>query len=385
MGLNFEFTAPTKIIFGCGAIAKIPQLIGGKGKRILLITGKSSTRAAPVIDKLTSVECKIFQYTIEGEPTIETVEKGVDIAREGECQLILGIGGGSVIDTAKAIAALAPNKGKLLDYLEVIGSGKELEADPLPFWAIPTTAGTGAEVTKNAVIHSPEHRVKVSLRSPLMFPEVAIVDPELTITMPPEITATTGMDALSHLLETYVCNQPNPMTGALCREGLRRIATSLRQAYDNGNDIQARTDMAMASMLGGMALANVKLGAVHGFAGPLGGMFPVPHGAACAALLPAVMEINIREVKRENLSISLARYDELGQILTGNPAAKAEDGIRWIKEMVKYLKIPNLATYGYTSTAFTILAGKAKNASSMKGNPVMLSDGALIEILEKTT
>jgi alcohol dehydrogenase class IV len=384
MDLNFEFTAPTRVIFGCGAIAKIPQLIGGKGKRILLVTGKSSARATPITDKLTLVECKVSHYTIEGEPTIETVEKGVDIARDGECQLIVGIGGGSVIDASKAIAALAPNQGKLSDYLEVIGAGKELEADPLPFMAIPTTAGTGAEVTKNAVIHSPEHRVKVSLRSPLMFPDVAIVDPELTITMPPEITATTGMDALSHLLETFVCNHPNPMTDAWCRVGLRRIATSLRLAYDNGSDIQARTDMSLASMLGGMALANVKLGAVHGFAGPMGGMFPVPHGSACAALLPAVMEINIREVKRENLSDSLARYDELGHILTGNPDAKAEDGIRWIREMVKYLKIPALSTYGLTSSAFTTLSEKAKNASSMKGNPVVLKDSDLFEILEKT-
>lgn len=384
MGLSFEFTAPTRVIFGCGAIAKIPQLVGGKGKRILLVTGNSSTRAKPIIDKLTSAECKVFQYKIDGEPTIEKVEKGVDIARNGECQLILGIGGGSAIDAAKAIAALAPNKGKLLDYLEVIGSGKELEADPLPFIAIPTTAGTGAEVTKNAVIHSPEHQVKVSLRSSLMFPDVAIVDPELTITMPPEITATTGIDALSHLLETFVCNQPSPMTDALCREGLRRIATSLRNAYDNGGDLQARTDMSLASMLGGMALANVKLGAVHGFAGPLGGMFPVPHGGACAALLPKVMEINIREVKRENLSDSLARFDELGQILTDNPGAKAVDGIRWIKEMVKYLKIPALSAYGLTSSAFTTLSEKAKNASSMKGNPVLLCDGDLFEILEKS-
>jgi alcohol dehydrogenase class IV len=384
MGLSFEFTAPTRVVFGSGILSKVPQLIGGKGKRILLVSGKNIDRSKSLADALISESCDAFRYIVEGEPTVEAVEKGIEAARREDCGLIVGFGGGSVIDCAKAIAALVPNKGKLFDYLEVIGAGKELEADPLPFIAIPTTAGTGAEVTKNAVIHSPKHQVKVSLRSPLMFPDVAVVDPELTISMPPDITATTGMDALSHLLETFVCNQPNPLTDAWCREGLRRISASLRKVFDNGNDIQARTDMALASMLGGMALANVKLGAVHGFAGPMGGMFPVPHGAACAALLPAVMEINIREVNRQNQSVSMARYDELGQILTGKADATAEDGITWIKEVVKYLKIPTLATYGLTSSAYTTLTEKAKNASSMKGNPVLLSDDELREILEKT-
>jgi alcohol dehydrogenase class IV len=384
MDLSFEFASPTRVVFGNGTLSKVSQLIGGKKKRILLVSGKNIDRSQPLANTLMLKSCDVFRYIVEGEPTIETVEKGVEAARCEDCQLVVGFGGGSVIDCAKAIAALVPNKGKLFDYLEVIGLDKELEADPLPLIAIPTTAGTGAEVTKNAVIHSPEHQVKVSLRSPLMFPDVAIVDPDLTLSLPPEITATTGMDALSHLLETFVCNQPNPMTDAWCREGLRRIAASLRKVFDNGNDIQARTDMALASMLGGMALANVKLGAVHGFAGPMGGMFPVPHGAVCAALLPAVMEINIREVNRQNQSASLLRYDELGQILTGKPDAKAEEGIVWIKKLVNYLKIPTLSTYGLTSSAFTTLTEKAKNASSMKGNPVLLSDSDLREILERS-
>src|SRR5690606_18052064 len=195
---------------------------------------------------------------------------------------------------------------------------KKLEEEPLPFIAVPTTAGTGAEVTKNAVIHSPEHNVKVSLRSPLMFPDVAVVDPELTLSMPPEITATTGMDALTHLLETFVSNQSNPFIELFCREGMRRISASLKKAYENGSDLKAREDRAMAAMLGGMALANVKLGAVHGFAGPMGGMFPVPHGAVCAALLPAVMEVNIRVLKEQKLNQALVKYDEVARILTGN-------------------------------------------------------------------
>jgi alcohol dehydrogenase class IV len=270
-------------------------------------------------------------------------------------------------------------QSELLDYLEVIGKGKKLEEKPLPFIAVPTTAGTGAEVTKNAVIHSPEHSVKVSLRSPLMFPDVAVVDPELTLSMPPEITATTGMDALTHLLETFVSNQANPFIDMLCREGMRRISVSLKKVYENGADLQAREDMAFAAMLGGMALANVKLGAVHGFAGPMGGMFPVPHGAVCAALLPAVMEINIRVLKEQKQINSIAKYLEVAQILTGNPDAKIEDGIKWAEKMVKALKIPSLSVFGLSSFDFPVLVEKAKKASSMKGNPVLLNNEQLTE------
>jgi alcohol dehydrogenase class IV len=271
-----------------------------------------------------------------------------------------------------------------MDYLEVIGSGNELEVNPLPFIAIPTTAGTGAEATKNAVIHSPEHKVKVSLRSPLMFPEVAVVDPELTLSMPPEITATSGMDALTHLLETFVSNQSNPFIDNFCREGMKRVASSLKRAYDSGNDIHAREDMAYASLLGGMALANVKLGAVHGFAGPMGGMFPVPHGAICALLLPAVMEVNIRAVTEQKLDSYYLKFTEVAKILTDNPNPRAEDGIRWAEEMVKYLKIHSLCDYGVTEADFPVAVEKAKSASSMKGNPVILSDDELMEILERS-
>lgn len=384
MGLNFEFTTPTRVIFGCGSMEKLPQLIGKNPKRILLVTGRNHQRAKQINDLLANQGSIVFHYVTDREPTLAMVSEGTEMARANNCELAIALGGGSAIDCGKAISAMATNKGDITEYLEVIGAGKELESQPLPFIAIPTTAGTGAEVTKNAVIHSPEHRVKVSLRSTMMFPSVALVDPELTLSMPPEITAISGMDALSHLLETFVCNQPNPMIDALCREALRRVAISLRQAYANGNDVEARTNMSMASMLGGMALANVKLGAVHGFAAPLGGMFPIPHGASCAVLLPAVTAVNIREVKVRGLSESVARYDELAQILTRNSLAKAGDGVEWLKDTVAYLKIPSLANYGITPSDFPALTGKAKNASSMKGNPVVLNDFQLNEILENS-
>ncbi len=384
MGINFDFSTATKIVFGNGAIKKVPGLIGDFGKKILLVTGENSERARSLTDHLPSGEYEVFPFSVKPEPTTDMISEGVTFARETGCNVVVGFGGGSVIDSAKAIAALAPNTGKLLDYLEVIGLGKKLSVNPLPFIAIPTTAGTGAEVTKNAVIHSPEHRVKVSLRSPLMLPDVAVVDPELTVSMPPEITATTGMDALTHLLETFVSNQSNPFIDTFCREGMQRISASLKKAYENGTDLEARENMAFASMLGGMALANVKLGAVHGFAGPMGGMFPAPHGAVCASLLPAVMEVNLRAAESQNQQDTLAKYNEVAQILTGNPNASAADGIRWAKETAKYLKIPQLSAFGLSTANFPNLVEKAKKASSMKGNPVLLNDEQLMEILEKS-
>ncbi len=382
--MNFEYTTASRIIFGRGSLAKVSEILEGTERKIFLVTGKNQERAKPLIDKLSIGNHEVFTFSVSREPTTEIISRGVGSAREKKCKVIVGFGGGSVIDSAKAIAALVPNKGSLIDYMEVIGKGKELEADPLTFIAIPTTAGTGAEVTKNAVIHSPEHNVKVSLRSPLMFPDAAIIDPELTLSMPPNITATSGMDALTHLLETFVSNQSNPFIDNLCREGMKRVASSLKRAYDKGNDTQAREDMAFASLLGGMALANVKLGAVHGFAGPMGGMFPVPHGAICALLLPAVMEVNIRAVTEQKNDSYYLKFTEVAKILTGNPNARAKDGISWAAGMLKYLKIPSLSVFGVTEADFPLAVEKAKRASSMKGNPVVLSDNELMEILEKS-
>jgi alcohol dehydrogenase class IV len=384
MGISFEFATATQIIFGNGTVSKVPLLLQGMGQHVLLVTGKNAARANFLTKTLEAEGFRVIIFQVEKEPDTCIISNGVKLARKTNCKTVAGFGGGSVIDSAKAIAALVPNKGELLDYLEVIGLGKKLLEKPLPFIAIPTTAGTGAEVTKNAVIHSPEHKVKVSLRSPLMFPDVAVIDPELTLTMPPEITATTGMDALTHLLETFVSNQANPFIDMFCREGMRRISASLKRAYEQGDDLKAREDLAFAAMLGGMALANVKLGAVHGFAGPMGGMLPVPHGAVCAALLPAVMEINLGVLEEHKHHQSLAKFDEVAQILTANSKARATDGIQWAKSMVDFLKIPNLSLFGLSVSDFPVLVEKAKKASSMKGNPVLLSDERLMKILVKS-
>ncbi|MEN8115613.1 MAG: iron-containing alcohol dehydrogenase [Bacteroidota bacterium] len=381
MGLEFQFATASQIIFGNNSIAKVPGLVSGMGKKVFLVTGKNSERAL-TLTKQFSQETEVSIIQVESEPTIEVVDAGVELARKNGCNVVVGFGGGSVIDSAKAIAALVPNKGELMDYLEVIGFGKPLVESPLPCIAIPTTAGTGAEVTKNSVIKSTEHNVKVSLRSNLMYPDVAVVDPVLTWSMPPALTATTGADALTHLLETFVSNQANPFIDMLCREGLQRISHSLLNAFDDGNNKQARESIAMASMLGGMALANVKLGAVHGFAGPMGGMFPIPHGEICACLMPAVVEMNIEAMKEKNSDLS--KFDELAQIFTGNENAIAADGIVWMENLIRELQIPALSELGLTETDFPELVEKAKNASSMKGNPVELTDDQLTWILEKS-
>jgi alcohol dehydrogenase class IV len=276
------------------------------------------------------------------------------------------------------------NRGDLLDYLEVIGRGKPLTYAPAPYIAVPTTAGTGSEVTRNAVLASPEHRVKVSLRSPSMLPRLAVVDPELTYSMPPAVTASTGLDALTQVLEPYISNQANPMTDAICREGLWRAARSLRRAYQDGSDAAAREDMALVSLFGGLALANAKLGAVHGFAGPLGGLFHAPHGTICARLLPYVMEANVRALQaRMPESPSLARYDEVAQLLTGDNTARATDGVIWVQDLCQALDVSPLSNFGLSEDDFPMVVDKAQRASSMKGNPILLTDEELTHILRR--
>jgi alcohol dehydrogenase class IV len=331
--------------------------------------------------KITNIQT--FTFSITGEPTIEMILEGVRLARKNACDVVISIGGGSVIDGAKAISALLTNSGDIMEYLEVIGQGKPLTQASAPCIAIPTTAGTGAEVTRNSVLTSTEHRVKVSLRSPTMLPDLAVIDPELTYSMPPSLTASTGLDALTQNLEPFVSKQSNPLTDALCREGLRRISRSLRRAFENPRDTSAREDMSIASLFGGLALANSKLGAVHGFAGPMGAMFPIPHGVICACLLPHVMEINVKALQQKGPFEFLSRYDEVARLLTGKPDAKATDGIDWIHDLCNALNVASLFELGITEAHFPEMIAGAKRASSMKGNPIELTDEALIEILRK--
>jgi alcohol dehydrogenase class IV len=304
--------------------------------------------------------------------------------REHGCTVIAGLGGGSAIDTGKAIAALLTNPGDPLNYLEVIGRGQPLQQTPLPYLAIPTTAGTGSEVTRNAVLASHEHRVKVSLRSPLMLPRAAIVDPELTYSLPPSITASTGLDALTQLIEPYTCNSPNPLVDAICREGMQRAARSLKRAYQDGADLEARENMSLAALFGGMALANAKLGAVHGFAGPLGGLFPAPHGMICARLLPFVVEANVRALQtREPNSPVLRRYNEVAQLLAGRSTAGVNDAIGRLHQLCIDLDVAPLSQFGFTPNDIPTVVAQAQKASSLKGNPIALTAEELSDILQQ--
>lgn len=381
--MNFEFATATRILFGAGRLAEVGTIARSLGTRALVVTGSRGEPTQRILELLARENIAGVRFVVTGEPTIALVEQGVTVARESDCQFVIAIGGGSVIDAGKAIAAMLANEGSLLDYVEVIGRGKSLSMPSRPFIAIPTTAGTGAEVTRNAVLASLEHRVKVSLRSPLMLPTIALIDSELTYELPPTLTASTGLDALTQLIEPFTCNRTNPLTDAICREGMTRVARSLRVAYHDGKNAAAREDMAIASLFGGLALANAGLGAAHGFAAPIGGMFNAPHGAVCAALLPHVMAINVRALRSDPAAdAKLHRYDEVARLLTDNPVAKADDGINWVRELTRELQIPKLSAYGINETHVPELIAKAAQASSMKANPVSLRPEELTEILQ---
>ena len=373
---SFEFATATRIIFGPGTLREAATVTQQLGSRPLVVTGKAARHVEAVPAAAT--------LAVAGEPTLDVVRAGVERARQERCDVVVGIGGGSVLDAGKAIAMLLANGGDPLDYVEVIGAGKVITKASAPFIAIPTTAGTGSEVTRNAVLGSPQHTLKVSLRSPLMLPRVAIVDPTLTHDLPADVTASTGLDALTQLIEPFVSCRANPLVDALCRDGIRRVANSLRRVYTDGNDSVAREDMALASLFGGMALANAGLGAVHGFAAPIGGMFDAPHGAVCAALLPHVMEINVRALQQRDMgSAVLYRYHELARLLTATPGMKTANGIGWVRETVKALKIPGLSAYGITAADVPGIVERAAKASSMRGNPITLTREELAEIVTR--
>jgi alcohol dehydrogenase class IV len=382
--MNFEFATASRIIFGPGTVRQTGTLAAGFGKQALVVGGASGERAARLSELLAESGIFVTQLAVNGEPTVDVVREGTMIAVSQRCELVIGIGGGSALDAGKAISALATNPGDIYQYLEVIGQGKPLTAPPLPFIAIPTTAGTGTEVTRNAVIGSPQHSVKVSIRHPLMLPKIALIDPELTYSLPPQVTATSGMDALTQLIEPFTCNQPNPIVDALCRDGIVRSSRSLRKAFEHGEDHESRIDLSYTSMLGGVALANARLGGAHGFAGPIGGMASAPHGAICARLLPLVMEFNIRALEeRAPGSEALGRYQQLARLLTGVEDSSALDGVRWVYELRETLHIPPLREYGISEQDIDLLVEKSTHSSSMKGNPVKLTSHEMSEILRR--
>lgn len=357
--MNFEFATAQRILFGSGKLKEVPALVKG---RALVVIGKSAgavQRAEPLLSSLN----EYATFSVSGEPTIEVARAGTVRAREEKCDVVVSFGGGSVIDAGKAIAMLLTNGGDPLDYAEVIGRGLPVTKPSASFIAIPTTAGTGAEVTRNAVLGSPEHHVKVSLRSPFMLPAVAVVDPDVMIATPES-----RLDALTQLIEPFVSGRANPLTDALCREGMPRALRGMPE------------DLALASLFSGLALANAGLGAVHGFAGPLGGMYDAPHGALCAALLPAVFAVNEEAVRRwtgvspvppghsRDGCATLERFAEVRRI---------------VPDLTLGLQVKRLRELGVRPAEFPVIIEKAKAASSMKANPVVLTDAQLREILDR--
>ncbi len=381
---TFSFATAGRILFGPGVVRQAAVQAKALGRRALLVTGRNRGRAGHLAHDLRAAGIALEYIQVTHEPDVDLVAEGARFARRQGCDLVIGSGGGSVMDAAKAIAALTTNTGPVTDYLEVIGKALPLSAPPLPCMAVPTTAGTGSEVTCNAVIRSPAHGVKVSLRSVQMLPRVALVDPTLTLGLPPAVTAATGFDALCQLLEAFVCLKANPLTDGLCRDGLARCARSLEIVSLEGDNLDARTDMALASLFSGLALANAGLGAVHGIAGPLGGMHAAPHGAVCARLLPFVTAANIEALEaRPQAQPYLKCFGEAAALLTNNPGATPRHMIQWLKHLSVTLKIPPLSQWGLAPEQVSVLAAQSLKSGSMRGNPVSLDKETLEAVIAR--
>ncbi|QRN83595.1 iron-containing alcohol dehydrogenase [Chloroflexota bacterium] len=382
--MTFEFATAGRIVFGNGSLKKVGEIASGFGGKALVVTGSGSVQVAPLLALLEGVGVEAEIFRVGHEPDISTIDSGLALAKEKGCTFVIGFGGGSSLDSAKAISALLTNQGELMDYLEVVGKGQKIANRAAPMIALPTTAGTGTEVTRNAVISSPEHNVKVSMRSPLMIPSVAVVDPELTLSMPPSVTASTGMDALTQVIEAYVSSRANPMTDIISADGIQRGARSLLAAYKDGQNLAAREDMALTSLYGGLALANGGLGAVHGFAGLIGGMFQAAHGAICASLLPYVMKYNAQVLQSlPGKDEMLRRFQQVAAWLTGDSKATIDEGVSWLAELAKALQIPGLHDMGITKADFPRIIEKSKVSSSMQKNPVKLDERTLEAILSE--
>ena len=390
---EFEFNSVTRILFGRGSCERIGELAGELGRTAMVIANGGEPGDGGVVDRigrrLSSSGVRMVFLRQRGEPQVTDVDRGVRRARRESCDLLIGLGGGSAIDAAKAVAGVLANGGSALDYMEVIGEGRKITRRALPWIAVPATAGTGAEVTRNAVIACREKQFKASIRGWQLLASVALVDPELGAGVCPEVTARSGMDAMSQLIESATSNKAQPITDALAIKGISLAARALPRVFHDGNDSEARENMAMAALLSGITLTNAGLGAVHGFAAPLGASFPVPHGAVCAVLLPYVMAANVAALQAESPDHSaLKRYAEIGRALVveagmGDRAA-IEAGVGRVRELVRELSIPPLSEFGVGAVDVPRLVSLARKSSSMRYNPVVLSDEALTEILAKT-
>ena len=363
--MTFDFFNVPRVVFGRGAIARLPELVPADARVLLVYNGRR-----------VGVPHLVAEFRQRGEPTVDDVDHALTVAHENECDFVIGLGGGSAIDAAKAVAGLLSNGGAASDYMELIGKGQKITKPAVPWIAIPTTAGTGAEVTRNAVIGWPEKKFKASLRSELLLARVALIDPSLHVDVPPDVTARSGMDALCQCIESYVSSGANAMTDAIALKGAALASTCLRRACDDGHDLEAREGMALAALMSGIALTNAGLGAVHGFAAPLGANFPVPHGVVCGLLLPGVIAANMAALKNAseaNRRITSEKYDRLDRTLVG--------GLKQCEELVHTLSLPRLREFGMAESDVEPMVELTKRASSMRYNPIVLPDRVLAQIL----
>jgi alcohol dehydrogenase class IV len=383
--VRFDLAVPADIRFGAGRVSEVPDALGRLGaNRVLVVTGRTTSRADDIRSALSKAGISSLVFGVATEPSIERVRAAVTLVAESACDAVLGFGGGSAIDVAKATAILATSGTDPLDHLEVIGSGRPIERPGLPCIAVPTTAGTGSEVTRNSVLSG--SGVKASLRSPLMLPKVALVDPDLLVGVPKSTIASSGMDALSQLIEPLLSKRANPFCDALARDGIRRSARSLRRAYQEGmEDSGVREDLALASLFGGMCLANSGLGSVHGLAAAAGARLSAPHGAVCAAVLAAAMDINVRALReRAPDHPALQRATEVAVLITGQPDATRENAIVWLEELTAALSIPGLGSYGLNQEEIAAVVAAAQRASSMRANPIELTDDEVTQIVTRS-
>jgi alcohol dehydrogenase class IV len=388
MVVPFQFSRLPQIYFGAGKISELTALIKVYGSSALLVTGRNSFINSEFSEELFSSfkkNCLTFSIiAISGEPSVENIDEAVSKFRNTKTDAVVAIGGGSVIDAGKAISAMIGKSESVLGYLEGVGNLNHT-GTKLPFIAVPTTSGTGSEATKNAVISKVgRDGFKRSLRHDNFVPDVALVDPELTKSCSPEITAASGTDCFTQLTEAYLSTKSNPYTDALSLEGLKAIRSSLKESYIDGSNIEARTGMSFAALTSGICLANAGLGAVHGFASSIGGMYNIPHGLVCGTLIASANEVNVRELRKNKLNpAALNKYAILGRLFI-EKKGKADDFyidgfIEYLFEMTNYLMLPGLAQCGIREDDIELICSKI----DIKNNPVKLSSEDLIEILNK--
>ncbi len=379
MSGTFSLLTPTEIVFGRGQIAQLNDRAAKLGARALIVHGSNSDRLSGVFESLKAVEI-VQTLSVEKEPDLNTLTAAIDQGKSLGVDLVLGIGGGSVMDSAKVLAAMLPARSELMSHLEVVGSGLPLSARRLPLILVPTTSGTGAEVTRNAVIDIPEAQRKVSLRDNQLLPDLALVDPALTDNCPRHVSLHSGLDAITQVIEPYLSSRANLFTDMLCREAIPKGLRALRQLMDS-ESTEARDALAQVSLFGGLALANSGLGVVHGIAGPLGGLCGAPHGAICGALLPAGIAANRDNVVDADQKV---RIDEVIGWIAELFETSRDLALPRFREWIIQSGLPGLASIGVTEEHIIAASQAAASSSSMKANPVELPTAIIENIMRQS-